>query len=153
MKLLRLLIALCIATPAQAYDYTADLHRDCTKWGLDQRGMFGAPLCEAVDVVPLTKAEALARGLQYRAVGWGKHFPADEEGYFLPSSGEFVPRSWALPSPDDTFHRCTYPLNEYWSGPPENKWKVLRNNGTADGKPPTRCFWRPASAAPRLEYD
>lgn len=131
-------------TAALAYDYTADLHRDCAEWGLNQRGMFGAPLCEAVEVTPLTRAEATAKGLMYRAVGWGKKFPADEDGYFLPSSGEFIPRSWALPSPDNAFHRCTYPLNEYWSG---TEWKVRRDNGTADGKPHTRCFWRPASTS------
>jgi hypothetical protein len=138
-----LLLALAIVHAAFAYDYTADMHRDCIQGGLDQRGMYGAPLCEAVEVERLTKEQALSRGLTYRAVGWGKRFPADEDGYFLQLSGEFIPKSWALPSPDRASHRCTYPLNEYWSGPPENKMKVLPNNGTADGKPPTRCFWHP----------
>src|SRR5258707_6853063 len=140
MKLLLILLALCIASPAQAYDYTADLHRDCLNAGLGGNG-FTEP-AEVVKVEPLTKAEALKRGLQYRAVSWGKLFPADEDGYFIAQSGEFIPQSWSVPSPDGNFYRGTYFLNSYWSGPPENKWKVRPHNDTVDGLPPTRCFWQ-----------
>ena len=85
-----------------AYDYTADLLRDCARvvFKFNEE-------CEAVTVEPLTKAEALSCGLQYRAVGWGKLFPADEDGWYQPKSGEFIPQSWALTSPDHSFHRCT----------------------------------------------
>jgi hypothetical protein len=123
-----------------AYDYTSDLHRDCLQLGLSATSTFGVPLCEVVKVEHLTKAEALRRKLEYRAIGWGKRFPADEDGYFIAKSGEFIPQSWAVPSPDGDFHRCTYPLNHYWTG---NEWKVLADNGTVDGLPPTKCFWRP----------
>jgi hypothetical protein len=132
-----------LPSAAFAYDYTADMLQECERAGLQQKGMYGDPLCEIVSVEPLTKAQALSRGLQYRAVSWGKKFPADEDGYYIASSGEFIPKSWGLASPDGAFHRCTYPLNQYWSGPPDNQMKVLPHNGTADGKPPTRCFWRP----------
>ena len=126
--------------PAYGYDYTADLHRDCLQWGLNDKSMFGEPLCEVVKVERLTKAEAVKRGLSYRAVSWGKLFPADEDGYYLPASGEFIPQSWSVQSPDSDFHRCTYPLNNYWTG---SKWTVQPDNSTGDGKPPTRCFWNP----------
>lgn len=126
-----------------SYDYTSDLHRDCLQWGLGDASMFGVPLCHVMKPEPLTKTEALKRKLEYRAVGWGKRFSADEDGYYLAESNEFIPQSWSVPSPDDQFHRCTYPLNHYWSGPPENEWKIRRSNETADGLPHTRCFWRP----------
>jgi hypothetical protein len=150
LGLAAVVLALWLVTPAHAgpgdafYDYTSDLHRDCLQAGLGDTSMFGVPLCEVVKVEPLTMAEALRRKLSYRAIAWGKRFPADEDGYFIAKSGEFIPQSWSVPSPDDKFRRCTYPLNHSWSGPPDNRWKVLRDSGTADGLPPTRCFWRPA---------
>ena len=131
------------AAPALAYDYADDARSDCLRRGLNQRSMFGAPLCEVISVELLTKAQALDRGLWFRAPGWGKRIPANEDGYFVPSSGEFIPGSWALTSPDRDYHRCTYRLNEYWSGPPDNQWKVRPHSETVDGKPPTLCFWRP----------
>jgi len=87
-----------------------------------------------------------------------------EAGYFLPATREFIPASWALPSPDEHFHRCTYPLNKRWATPGyapaypgaqyENNgpmierqgpeaWVIVPNNGTIDGRPRTRCFWAP----------
>jgi hypothetical protein len=30
--------------------------------------------------------------------------------YYLPRSDEVIPADMATPSPDDRFHRCTYPL-------------------------------------------
>jgi hypothetical protein len=123
------------------YSYTDALHHDCNVWGIKEGGQLG--LCEVVSVESLTKKEARKRGLWYRAISWGKHFPADEDGYYIAASGEFIPQSWAVASPDNKFHRCTYPVNKYWAGPPESKWKVRTHPETTDGKPPTRCFWKP----------
>src|SRR5215475_8280683 len=145
--------------PAWGYDYASDLRQNCLERGLADRN-----ICEIVQVEPLTMIEALGRVLTYRAIGWGKRFPADEDGYFIAASGEFIPKSWRLTSPDNQFHRCTYPLNTYWSAPGfapaypgaqytpgapmieregPSAWVVQPNNSTRDGKPPTKCFWAP----------
>lgn len=84
--------------------------------------------CEAVEAEPMTQH-------------------GGPSGYFLPASGEFVPASQALPSPDERFHRCTYPKNEVWrsrgSGAGPEGWITVPDNSTFDGKPPTRCFFVP----------
>jgi hypothetical protein len=93
-------------------------------------------LCEAVEVVVIEHAEQ--HRFEYNNQGF--RLPAQGRGYYLPKSGEFIPESFAQPSPDERFHRCTYPLNEYWTG---KAWAVLPNSSTFDGSPPTRCFFRP----------
>src|SRR5262245_29978611 len=64
------------------------------------------------------------------------------KGYYIPASGEFIPAAMAHPSPDERFHRCTWPRNEYWDAR-EKRNKILPDNSTFDGKPKTRCFWAP----------
>src|SRR5262245_18455881 len=56
--------------------------------------------------------------------------------YYLPASGEIIPADIATPSPDDRFHRCTYPhlapiANEFDRWP---AWKSILE---------TRCFFAP----------
>jgi hypothetical protein len=119
------------------YNYTDALHEDCKRWEINHAGL---GICEIVEVEPLTKEKALKRNLSYRAISWGKRFPADEDGYYIATSDEFIPQSWALQSHDGRFHRCTYPVNERWTG---TDWIVVPHEGTRDGKPPTRCFWAP----------
>jgi hypothetical protein len=61
-------------------------------------------------------------------------------GYFIPASGEFISESAALVSPDDRFHRCTWPINKYWRN---HRWIIVPDNSTLDGKPKTLCFFAP----------
>jgi len=62
-------------------------------------------------------------------------------GYWLPGSGELIALERARPSPDNRFHRCSYPRNLQWhsrgAGQGPEGWIEV-------GKTTTRCFWAPA---------
>jgi len=64
-----------------------------------------------------------------------------EGGYYLPASDEFIPAARSLASPDERFHRCSYPRNMQWrsrgAGHGPEGWIEL-------GKAATQCFWAPA---------
>ena len=121
MKILLAVIALCIATPVLAHGIYTELTKDtiCTCDSAEQ-------LCESVEAVPDGKGN-----------------------YYLPVSGETIPANQARSSPDDRFHRCTWPMNVAWHGAHKfpgaqlGRWVVVPNNNTLDGKPRTRCFFAP----------
>jgi len=108
MKSLMAAIALlCLSSTVLAHDIYTNL-----------RDRNGNPCCGGEDCMPV-EATVLPDG-----------------NYYLPASGEIIPADMATPSPDDRFHRCTYPhlapiANEFdrWSA-----WKSI---------PETRCFFAP----------
>jgi hypothetical protein len=59
--------------------------------------------------------------------------------YYLPKTDEIIPADMATPSPDESFHHCSYyPVaNEFdpWGYP---QW---------DSKPKTRCFFAPTNSS------
>ena len=82
MKSLMAAIALlCVSSTVLAHDIYTNL-----------RDRNGNPCCGGEDCMPV-EATVLPDG-----------------NYYLPASGEIIPADMATPSPDDRFHRCTYPL-------------------------------------------
>jgi hypothetical protein len=108
MKALMATIALlCLSSTILAHDIYTNL-----------RDRDGNPCCGGEDCMPV-EATVLPDG-----------------NYYLPASGEIIPADMATPSPDDRFHRCTYPhlapiANEFDRWP---AWKSI---------PETRCFFAP----------
>jgi len=110
MKELAAAIALlCVSSTVLAHDIYTNL-----------RDRDGNLCCGAEDCMPV-EATVLPDG-----------------NYYLPRSDEVIPADMAMPSPDDRFHRCTYPLlalapiaNEFDRRP---AWKST---------PQTRCFFAP----------
>ena len=108
MKALMATIALlCVSSTVLAHDIYTNL-----------RDRNGNPCCGGEDCMPV-EATVLPDG-----------------NYYLPASGEIIPADMATPSPDDRFHRCTYPhlapiANEFDRWP---AWKSI---------PETRCFFAP----------
>jgi hypothetical protein len=108
MKALMATIALlCLSSTVLAHDIYTNL-----------RDRNGNPCCGGEDCMPV-EAMVLPDG-----------------NYYLPASGEIIPADMATPSPDDRFHRCTYPhlapiANEFDRRP---AWKSI---------PETRCFFAP----------
>ena len=108
MKALMAAIALlCVSSTVLAHDIYTNL-----------RDRNGNPCCGGEDCMPV-EATVLPDG-----------------NYYLPASGEIIPADMATPSPDDRFHRCTYPhlapiANEFDRWP---AWKSI---------PETRCFFAP----------
>jgi len=108
MKELAAAIALlCVSSTVLAHDIYTNL-----------RDRDGNLCCGAEDCMPV-EATVLPDG-----------------NYYLPRSDEVIPADMATPSPDDRFHRCTYPLlapvaNEFDRRP---AWKST---------PQTRCFFAP----------
>jgi hypothetical protein len=108
MKALVAAIALlCLSSTVLAHDIYTNL-----------RDRNGNPCCGGEDCMPV-EATVLPDG-----------------NYYLPASGEIIPADMATPSPDDRFHRCTYPhlapiANEFDRWP---AWKSI---------PETRCFFAP----------
>jgi hypothetical protein len=82
MKELAAAIALlCASSTVLAHDIYNNL-----------RDRDGNPCCGGEDCMPV-EATVLLDG-----------------NYYLPRTGEIIPADMATPSPDDRFHRCTYPL-------------------------------------------
>ena len=108
MKALMATIALlCLSSTVLAHDIYTNL-----------RDRNGNPCCGGEDCMPV-EATVLPDG-----------------NYYLPASGEIIPADMATPSPDNRFHRCTYPhlapiANEFDRWP---AWKSI---------PETRCFFAP----------
>ena len=71
--------------------------------------------------------------------------PLGGDLYYLPASGEQALATGA--SPDERFHRCTWPLNMQWHsrgvGQGAEGWIEVPNRSTLDGKPATRCLFVP----------
>jgi len=108
MKELAAAIALlCVSSTVLAHDIYTNL-----------RDRDGNLCCGAEDCMPV-EATVLPDG-----------------NYYLPRTDEVIPADMATPSPDDRFHRCTYPLlapiaSEFDRRP---AWKST---------PQTRCFFAP----------
>ena len=98
---------LCLSTTVLAHDIYTNL-----------RDRDGNPCCGGEDCMPV-EATVLPDG-----------------NYYLPRTDEIIPADMATPSPDDRFHRCTYPL---WA-PIANEFdrsQIWRST------PTTRCFLAP----------
>ena len=78
--LMTAIVLLCLSTSVLAHDIYTNL-----------RDRNGNPCCGGEDCMPV-EAMVLPDG-----------------NYYLPASGEVIPADMATPSPDERFHRCTYP--------------------------------------------
>ena len=141
MLLLTVTLLLAMMLAAGAHDIYEEMTKESQCICGNTPDTRGGHLCEPVEAIPI-----------------------DHNQYYLPASGETIPRNMAAQSPDERFHRCTYPLNKRWAPPgfapaypgaqyeqngamierqgPE-AWVVVPDNSTRDGKPATRCFWAP----------